>query len=235
MPTPPAILNKIKLLLKLSGSPNSFEAESAQRLADGLIEKHGVTPEELESIKDPKPLYTEDEKLFVSIGIIGWKQQLALTIGTYFECQIVQEELVPIEGPRPFHYYVYGDVDNVKNVQSSFFDFCTKIDQLVQTRCAGKGEVYLTSYCEGVVCAIKENIFLFGLELPQVNKTMEPANDQVLTTKSEELTKPKDKPPAAEKRVDVNAQSNIQDIQAYFNGMYDGRDLFLKDMLDDKI
>jgi hypothetical protein len=120
MPTPPAILNKVKLLQRLAFSPNPHEAESARQLADKLIEKHNITPEELESLKDPKPLYGEDEKLYVSIGIVGWRQQLAVAIGNHFGCQIVQVELVPADGPHPFEYYCYGEPEDVKNVQFVF-------------------------------------------------------------------------------------------------------------------
>lgn len=233
MPTPPTILNKVKLLLKLSGSPNPHEADSARKLAEGLIKKHNITPEELESIKDPKPLYGEEEKLYSSTGIIGWKRQLALCIGTHFDCQIVQEELVPYEGEHQFDYYVYGDVNDVANTQLSFHTFVKQVEQLVSTRCLLKGPIYIASYCEGIADSIKQNILAHGIELPEKQQIKSEDNPQAITPKSEELTKIKeDKPKPAERSVDVNSQSLVQDIGAYFNGIYDGRELFLKDILE---
>jgi Protein of unknown function (DUF2786) len=229
MPTPPAILNKIKLLRKLATSPNPHEAESAQRLADGLIEKHGVTPEEIAAL-DPKPLYGDNDKLYTTIGIVGWRQQLAVSVANHLECQIVQVELVPTEGEHPYEYYVYGEPDDVKNVQFAFRVFAKKVELLSDTQCLGRGPVYVGSYCEGVVDAIKQNIILFGIDLPEIKKPVKKVEPEAITTKSEEITKPK--PEAAEKHIDVGTQSKIQDIMAYFRGIQDGKDLFLEDILE---
>lgn len=227
MPTPPHILNKIKLLLKLATSPNPHEAESAQRLADGLIEKHGVTAEEIAAL-DPKPLYGDNDKLYTTIGIVAWRQQLAVAVATHLECQIVQVELVPSEGEHPFEYYVYGEPEDVKNVQFAFRAFAKKVEFLADTQCLGRGPVYVGSYCEGVVDAIKQNIVLYGIDLPEIKKPVKQVETQVIS-KGEEITKPK--PEAAEKHIDISGKNKVQDIMAYFKGVADGRDLFLEDIL----
>lgn len=234
MPTPLPILNKIKLLLKLTESPNPHEANSAQQLANKLIEKHGVNEEELESLKDPVDLYGEDEKLYTSIGIVGWRQQLALVIGTHFECQIVQVESVPTEGDHVFDYFVYGDAQDVKYVQMAFLAFSHKVEYLIDTQCLGRGPIYIASYGEGVTDAIKQNIVLYGINLPEVNKEIK-KNEAAVVQVSEGIIKPKDKPEPTEKRADVSAQSRIGDIMAYFLGVEDGKDLFLQDMLESKL
>jgi hypothetical protein len=231
MPTPPTILNKVKLLLKLATSPNPHEADSARKLAEGLIEKHNITPEELETIKDPKPLYGDDEKLFVTIGLVPWRQRLALAVGNHFECQIVQEELVPAEGASHFHYFVFGDPADVKKVQYSFPLFAKEVELLITTRCLGHGPVYTDSYTEGVVDAIKQNILLFGIDIPdklkmQVKATVEKA----ITLGGDQIVKEKPKP--AEKRVDVNNQDRVKDIMAYFKGIEDGGNIFLDELLE---
>ena len=41
------VIEKIKLLLKLAESPNPNEAANAQALADSLIAKHEISPEEV--------------------------------------------------------------------------------------------------------------------------------------------------------------------------------------------
>jgi hypothetical protein len=233
MPTPPAILNKVKLLLKLSASPNPHEADSARKLAEGLIEKHNITPEELETIKDPKPLYGDDERLFITLGIIGWRQQLAVSVANHFDCQIVQEELVPMEGQHPFHYFVYGDPNDVRKVQFAFHAFANKVELLSDHQCLGRGPVYISSYCEGIVDSIKQNIWLYGVQIPEQKETVRDIPAQAITAKSEELTKPKEeRPKAADRHVDVASQSNVQDVMAYFRGVQDGKDLFLDDILE---
>jgi hypothetical protein len=230
MATPPAILNKVKLLLKLATSPNPHEADSARKLAEGLIEKHNIPPEELETLKDPKPLYGEDEKLFTTIGLVGWRQKIALAVGNHFECQIVVEELVPNEGEHQYHYFVYGDPPDVKKVQYGFRSFADKVEKLVDVECLGRGPIYIESYCEGVVDAIKQNILMFGIDIPdKLKQQVKVQVEQAITLGGDALAKPIEKPKPADKRVDVNSQGFIRDIMAYFKGVEDGSDLFLEE------
>jgi len=231
MPTPPAILNKVKLLLRLATSPNPHEAESARKLAEGLIDKHGITPEELESLKDPKPLYSEEEKIFSTIGIVSWRRQLALAIGKHFGCQIVEEELVPAEGPHPFHYYGYGEPEDVEKVKLAFTAFAHQVEHLIDTQCLVRGPVYIDSYTEGVTDAIKQNILMFGIDLPEKRKTISPTKKDAVTMTGDAITKP-ERPQPAERHVDVHTGSMVKDIMAYFKGVEDGKDLFLDDLLE---
>jgi hypothetical protein len=231
MSAPPAILNKVKLLLNLANSSNPNEADNARTMADKLIAKYNITEEELTSLEE-KVFYGENEKLFVTLGIVGWRQQLALAVATYFDCQIVQEELVPAEGPHEFKYFVYGDDDQVKNTQFVYHAFTKKIDNLATTRCIGRGPIYIDSYCEGVVESVKWNIQMYGIHVPEIKKTLkEEEKAAPPTTKSIAKSNPeKDEP--TDKRVDVNSQSFIRDIMAYFNGVDDGKNLSLQDILE---
>lgn len=226
---PPAILNKIKLLLKLTESPNPNEAGTAQALADALIDKHGLTPEELEALKDPKPLYGEDEKLFFTYAVVGWMQQLALSIATYFDALIIQERQVPSEGAEQHHYYVYGDPEDVWKVKQAFSAFTSKIHEYMDTYCAGREPNYLASYGEGMVDSIKENIYLNGITLPDRQK-LTPTDKPVIKDGKMVNTK-KEKVRPTDTSIDVNTQSEVKDIGAYFAGVYDGKGLSLVDIL----
>jgi hypothetical protein len=228
--TSPAILNKIKYLLALTQSPNANEAATAQSLADRLIEKHNVTPEELESLKDPKPLYGENEKLFSTIGIHGWKTQLSLAVATHFDCLIVQEECVPAEGEHQFNYFVYGADEDVANTQYAYQLLADKVEEHFITKCMGKGPIYKSSYGEGMVESIKLSIQTGGMELPK--KVEIKREQETIALKGDEVVKPKAKERPAEKGIDVRSQSAVKDITAYFNGMYDGSYLSLQDIIE---
>jgi hypothetical protein len=78
MPTPPAILTKVKLLRNLSNSPNSNEASAASAIADRLIEKYNITPEELASLEKQEVSYSQNELLYHTFKVIGWMQALLL-------------------------------------------------------------------------------------------------------------------------------------------------------------
>jgi len=231
MSTPPAILNKVKLLLNLASSPNPNEAANARELADKLISKYNITEDELSSL-EPKEFYGENEKLFVTLGVVGWRQQLAVAVSKYFDCQIIQEELVPAEGLHQFNYYVYGDDDQVKDVQFVYHAFSKKVENLTDLRCVGRGPVYVDSYCEGVVESIKLNIAMYGIDVPEIKRTLK-QEEQAAPPTSNTITKSgPDKEEPTDKRVDINAQSFIKDIMAYFKGLEDGKELSLQDILE---
>lgn len=231
MPAPPAILNKVKLLLNLASSPNPNEAENARAMADKLIAKHNITEEDLAGL-EPKEFYGENEKLFTTMGIVSWKQQLAVSIAGYFDCQIVQEELVPAEGPHQYTHFVYGDADQVKDTQFVYHAFCKKIDNLVGTKAPGRGPVYVESYCEGVVESIKWNIQMYGIDVPEIRKPIKeeekapPPNTKSITKSGPEKEEP------TENRVNISGQTFIKDVMAYFKGVDDGKNLSLQDILE---
>lgn len=232
MLTPPGILSKIKLLLKLSNSPNPNEAETARLTAAKLIEKYNVSDLELEEIKDKKPLYGDDDKVFHTIGLQSWKSRLILSIGNHFECQIVQEELVPFDGAHEFNYYVYGDPESAENVKIIWTAFSNKVEELILTKCHGRGNIYISSYCEGVAEAIASNLQWEDFDLSKFKKPTKLSEVAQSASKKDAITTtpvPKERP--AEASVDVNSQSLIKDVMAYFKGLEDGRDLSLSNIV----
>lgn len=235
MSAPPSILQKVKLLLNLATSPNPNEAANAKELADKLIAKYNITEQDLASL-DPKVFYGEEEKLFVTLGIVHWRQMLALTVSRYFECQIVQEEMMPAnggEGVHEFRYYVYGDDDQVKDTQFVYHAFCKKIDNLSDTRCLGRGPIYVDSYCEGIVESVKTNIELFGIDVPEVKKTLKKEEEQAAPPTSTTIVKSGDnREEPTDKKVDINKGSFIKDIMAFFKGLEDGKNMSLQDILE---
>lgn len=234
MSAPPSILNKVKLLLNLTTSPNLNEAANAQELADKLIAKYNITEQELNSL-DPKEYYGENEKLFVTLGPVMWKRQLAVAISKYFDCQIVQEELKPMgsgDNLHEYRHFVYGDDDQVKDVQFVYRAFTKKIDNLVDTRCVGRGPVYIQSYCEGIVESVKWNIEMYGIDIPEIKKPLKQENKSVAIPTTGIVKSGNDKENPTENKIDINKGSFIRDIMAYFKGVDDGKHLSLQDILE---
>jgi hypothetical protein len=228
--TPDNILAKIKLLLKLSASPNPHEAENARAMANKLIERHGITQEELESLKDKKPLYGDTEKVFTTIGLESWKQQIILAIGNHFECQIVQEEIIPLDGVHQFDYYAYGDPDQVENVKAAYSFIAGEVVKLVEKNCIGRGPIYIASYGEGVADAIKNTIHWDGIHIPKIRKAGKKSKEKIEGGDMVAVKKEREQPAAS--KVDVNAQSLVKDIRAFWRGVIDGGDVSLEGMLE---
>lgn len=235
MSVSPAILQKVKLLLNLATSSNPNEAANAQAMADKLIAKHNITEADLASL-DPKEYYGENEKLFVTMGLEHWRQALALVVSKYFDCQIVQEEMVPVDpayiGLHEYRYYVYGDDDQVKDTQFVYHAFAKKIDDLVASRCFGRGAIHIHSYCEGVVESIKHNVEMFGIDVPEIKKTLKKEETAAPPPTNSIVKSGENREEPTDKKVDINEGSMIKDIMAYFKGIEDGKNLSLQDVLE---
>lgn len=235
MSAPPSILAKVKKLLALTNSPNPNEADTAQSMADKLIEKYNITDEELSSL-DAKEYYGENEKLFVTFGVVMWRQQLAVAVAKYYDCQIVQEELRPAGSGEDtiveFHHYVYGDDDQVKDTQFVYHAFAKKIDKLCDTKCIGRGPVYIGSYCEGVVESVKWNIEMYGIDIPEIRKPLKKQEEKSMSIPTTGIVKSSDKEEPVENRRKNIDGTFIKDIMAYFKGIDDGKNLSFKDILE---
>lgn len=237
MPTPEATLQKVKLLLNLATSPNVNEASNAKALADKLISKYNITPDELESIKDKPQGYSPESMLFKTFSVVSWMQQLALACAKQFYCHVVLETVQAATGLAEYNYYVYGDDPDVICTKFAFNTFLKKIHELLDTKCIGRGPVYRDSYCEGAAEAVKNNLSLFGIEMPervQPTRAMPQDDSRTLNNGRSNLARAEKEPPKKpeEKTVDVNQGHVIKDITAYLRGIEDGNRLSLQEVLE---
>ena len=202
-------------------------------MAEKLIIKHNVSPEELNNLKDKAPAYGEEERLFTTDKIIGWKNQLALAVAKKYDCVVVQEESVPLDGRSEFSYYVYGEPEEVGLVMFVFKALDSRVKDAVIENCFGRGEVYVASYCEGLVQSIRSNLEFDDLDVPRVKRQIKTNANNAAAIKGNELVADKkEKESPTEQKVNVSSQSLIKDIGAYFKGMYDGRYISLQDALE---
>ena len=234
MGAPEAILTKVKLLLNLAESANANESANAKELANRLITKYNISEEELKQLDKQPTSYGKDDLLIHTFSIIGWVQQLALACGKHFYCYIVQEIVAPASGETEYNYYVYGDDEDVSYVKFSFHAFHKKILDLVTTQCAGRGPIYISSYCEGVVEAIRSNIAMYGIDIPDIKQAIRPVAQENLLNNGAELALPAkaEKQRPEKESVGINKDSLVRDIRAYFKGLEDGKGLHLQDILE---
>lgn len=218
------------MLLKLSKSDNVNEASNALIFAQRLIEKHGITAEELEEIAEKAPAYGDDELLYTSPVMISWKMQLAFAISSKFDCMVVQEEVVPVDGNGEFQYYIYGSPDMVLAIKQVFESIITQIYNLVVERCVDKDEDYIESYQEGLVAGIKQHLedFISRVAIIRTDVTDKPAESLgVKPTDLAQIPVVKEKP--TEKKTIIKAGKGLNVI-AYFTGVGDGKVLGIEDV-----
>jgi hypothetical protein len=231
MSVPESILQKIKLLQSLGNSPNANEAETALAMVARLIAKYNITQDDLNSIADKAPAYGEEEKLFQTIGVVSWMSQLALAIGNKYDCSIVQETIKPLDsGPEQNNYYAYGDPEDVEDVKFVWGAFSKKVEELVLINCINRGPIFIHSYTEGVTQSIRFNLETQDIDIPKVNltKTKEEVKPDAIVSTGVVVEKEK---PTTE-TYNVNANSLVKDIMAYFKGLEDGKEIKLQSVLD---
>jgi uncharacterized protein DUF2786 len=228
--TDPKILTKVKYLQRLAASPNENEALAAKTLAQKLIDKHGISEQELsESIRSELPLYDDSDILFRTPTIVGWKSLLSLLLSQKYDSYVVQEHQVPSEGPSEYVYFLYGDDEDAPLVKHLFNAFLAKIEELVATNCVGRGERYLSSYQEGAVNGIREVLDYLEFSLPKMVKVKPEIKAEDKTKMVKTDTEEKIAPPEIESTADVGAQSKVEDPIAYLRGVADGSQIELDD------
>src|SRR5690606_8281577 len=116
---------------------NEHEATNAREMADRLIEKYKITEEDLKTIEEKPPVYTDDTKLYSTVDIESWRSQLALGVCRKYDCYCVQEEAVPVEGLSQFSYFVVGEPEDVSNAMFVYKTLEKQVEELVLIYCAG--------------------------------------------------------------------------------------------------
>lgn len=218
------------MLLKLSKSDNINEASNALIFAQRLIDKHGITAEELEEIADKAPAYSDEELLYTSPIMISWKMQLAFAISSKFDCIVIQEEVVPADGNGEFQYYIYGSPDMVLAIKQVFGSITEQIYNLVVERCVDKDEDYIDSYQEGLVVGIKQHLedFISRVAIIRTEVNDKPAESLgVKPTDLAQIPVVKEKP--TEEKTTIATGKGLNVI-AYFTGVGDGKVLGIEDV-----
>lgn len=213
------ILNKIKLLLNLTKSSEENEAATAQTLADKLIAKYSITPEELESLDD-SPLYGEDTKLYSTTQKISWIARLAAAIAEFHNCYAVQEVQTSSTGEVQYVYYLSGDLVDIEAGKLLFAKFFEEINSLTKSKCVFKSDHYKFSFQEGLIDGIKEKLASIDYISKPKEKEEKEALAEVKTTEmvtTADKLAPK-KPTENVEKIEYN-EGTLIDPAAYYKGV----------------
>lgn len=226
------VIEKIKLLLKLAESPNPNEAANAQALADSLIAKHEISPEE---VKDNTFKYPEENILFRADVRSYWKNRLAIVLSTQFFCRVIEEKITEtVEGSsrEEFVYYVYGDDGDVSNVKRLYLPLETKIGEVITVATKGRGKLFCDSFAEGLMNAVKYRIENgdFDFKIQELKEQKIEKTDTIIKQPTEKFP---EKNPTENKR-DIVEDKNPIDIIGYMKGEQAGMNLELQDLLEGK-
>jgi len=230
----PAAIQKVKLLFRLAASAPEHESATATAMAQQIIAKFGLVPEEYE-VKEVKPLYgdSDDDLLFSTPTEIEWKSILALVVGTKYDCFIIKEENIASTGDRVLKYFVYGDESDVLMTKGLFKFVDAKIDQLISQHCRSMSELYISSFGEGAVNGVRVNIEYETFNMPGLVKTTPKVETEVGSVAIAKIELEKKEAPLKDKTQVGNKEKPI-DIIAYFTGESYGRDIHIGALFGDR-
>ena len=230
-----AHLQKIKDLLKLATSSNDNEAATAKFLADKLIAKYEVTPDQLADIEaSDKPIYDDDDLLLDTEMLADWINILALVVCKKYDCFAIKEDNIASDGPITYRYYVYGDPADVAIAKQLFNFVYDRINKLLAQTCSGRGQLYRDSFAEGAVNGARVNIEYENFSTIGVVKVSE-EKSEVKKDAIEAPQKTPLKPPAIENKVNVSNKEKPLDVYAYFQGMDYGSDIHIGSIDESKL
>ena len=226
------IILKIKYLMRLSVSANENEAANALSTAQKLMEKHGITEEQV-SEKEAKPIYTDDELLHQDFEEFEWIDQLTFAIADKYDCYIIKEKTAASTGNNLFKYFVYGDATDSIYVKRVFELLHKEMIAMIVKSTVGRGKLFIESYSEGLTNGVKVNLMFEDFEMTGLVEVKESKEDEPALVKVD--GEDRLAPPLKEKQeVKKSGREKPLDIMAYFRGEGDGRNIHIgnRDDLD---
>lgn len=226
-----AAIEKVKLLKRLAASPEEHESNNAKVLADKLIERFNLLPEEYEE-KEEIQAYNDDDLLFTSPIQEEWSSTLALVISRKYDCLIIEEQNLAGTGETYFKYFVYGNSEDVAICKLLYNFISSKIEESVSENCYGRGDLYISSFKEGLVNGVRINIETEDFHIKGIVKSSEEEVPKAALVSQEK--KNKEDLPIKEK-TQVNKKEKPLDLIAFFTGEGCGRKIHIGDKLDDAL
>ncbi len=216
--------------MRLAASANENEAANALAMAQKLMEKHGITAEAVEE-KEVKPVYTDEELLFQSESNLEWIDQLTFAVADKYDCYIIKEKITASTGDEVYKYYVYGEDVDAIYVKEVFKLLHSQMVSVIDKNTIGRGPLFITSYCEGLVHGVKVNLMFEDFELKGMVETKTEAGPGLTKVEVD-----KKEPPLKEKQeVKKASQEKPLDILAYFRGEGDGRKIHIGEADSDNV
>lgn len=230
----PVAIEKVRLLLRLAAStPDTPEGVNAKAMADKFIAKFELHPEDYED-KEDVPIYTDDELLYETKNYEEWKSILALIVSSKYDCLTIQEVNEASTGEKVYKYFVYGDETDVIHTKCLFAFAFKEVQKVIDANCFKRGELFQSSYSEGVVNGIRINIECedFIMEGIVMQKKDKPAENKEAMTKVEE---PKEKDIPIKEKAMVNNKERPLDHIAYFYGELAGSQIHIGKAMKDLV
>lgn len=164
-----SVIAKAKKLLALASSSNANEAAAAAAAANKLIDQYRLSEADLIT-EENDPLIEDDGFIYETGRIVPWKSGLVVVLAKHYGCAVYNSAHYP-NGRQVSRYKLVGRNSDINITKYMFNWLMLECQRLSELEARGKGKVFASSYCQGFLAGIRQ----------QLNKSREEAKQNAST------------------------------------------------------
>ena len=153
------VIERVKKLLALAGNNNSAaEAAVAAAMANKLLDEYRLSTADLESQDEAisEPIEDDVEPIYQSGKVTLWKCLLIRVLCAHYGCSSWND--CDRSGRKISRYRLVGRRSDIGIVRYMYAYLLSECTRLSQAEAKGMGRVFISSYCEGFVSGVKEQL-----------------------------------------------------------------------------
>jgi hypothetical protein len=163
-----SVIEKVKRLLALSQSSNANESAAAMAAANRLIDAYRLEMTDIEGQDDQvsEPIEEDPDFLYESGKMTNWRRALAMKLCSHYGVALWNDATWST-GRKISRYRMVGKRSDMGIVRYLYVYLTTEIERLSAKEARGMGRVFSTSYCDGFVHGIGEQLKASRTEVQQ--------------------------------------------------------------------
>lgn len=150
-----SIIERVKKLLSLSQSSNVNEAAAAAAAANRLIDKFRLSQSDL--INNDDQIVEDNEYIYETKKVTQWKLSLISVLSKHYG--VVYYNSALIKNNRKHSRFILvglkSDIEITKYMYTWLFCECQRLSNM---NAKGRGKVFVSSYCDGFVVGINQQL-----------------------------------------------------------------------------
>lgn len=154
-----SVISKVQKLLSLANSSNANEAATAAALANKLIDQYRLSSADYSvSETEIDPLIEDNDYIYETGRIVPWKSSLVVVLAKHYGCALFNSAYYP-NGRKVSRYKLVGRNSDIEITKYMFNWLMLECQRLSENEARGKGRVFASSYCQGFVVGIRQQLF----------------------------------------------------------------------------
>lgn len=153
-----SVIEKVQKLLALSKSSNANEAAAAAAAANRLIDQYRLSEADFATNESEiDPLIEDDGFIYETGRIVPWKSSLVIALAKHYGCALFNATHHP-NGRQVSRYKLIGRTSDIQITKYMFNWLMMECQRLSEKEARGKGRVFASSYCQGFVAGVRQQL-----------------------------------------------------------------------------